>query len=169
MSLQTDIIFVKALRSNEALLAKLASGDVYNTSIALPDKDMENAPMPYAIVSFDGLQNEDTTKDSYEGLSDRVQISIEVAAEKRPQLAELVMEIRKTVREFFENILDSDEDYDLVPLDYAFSAQAVQYDPDKPCFWQTLQYQCDTNRKYFFVYTRNVKRTAKNCRDSFIC
>ena len=27
--------------------------------------------------------------------------------------------------------------------DYQFSAEAVQYDSLKPCYWQALVYQCD--------------------------
>ena len=64
MSLQTDIVFVKALRSNATLVQQLPAGDVYNTAIPLPDEEAENAPLPYVIVSFDGLNNQDTTKDS---------------------------------------------------------------------------------------------------------
>ncbi|MBQ5756867.1 MAG: hypothetical protein IIV88_06385 [Erysipelotrichaceae bacterium] len=63
MSLQTDIIFVKALRANADLMKQLAAGDVYNTAIALPDEDLDNAPLPYVIVSFDGLTNDVETKD----------------------------------------------------------------------------------------------------------
>ena len=146
MSLKTDIIFVRALRSNDELMEQLPAGDVYNTTIAMPEQDAENAPLPYIIVTYDGMQNLDTDKDSpFEGDTDRVQIGIEVAAESRAQLASLTEQIRTTVREFFENLDTSDEDYDLVPLDVDFSAQAVQYDEWKPCYWQVLQYQCDTN------------------------
>ena len=63
MSLLTDIIFVKALRADENLMAQLPAGDVYNTAIALPDEDLDNAPLPYIIVSFDGLTNDVETKD----------------------------------------------------------------------------------------------------------
>lgn len=146
MSLKTDIIFVRALRSNDELMEQLPAGDVYNTTISMPEQDAENAPLPYVIVTYDGMQNLDTDKDSpFEGDTDRVQIGIEVASESRPQLATLTEQIRTTVREFFENLDSSDEDYDLVPLDVDFSAQAVQYDEWKPCYWQVLQYQCDTN------------------------
>lgn len=145
MSLKTDIIFVRALRSNDELMEQLPAGDVYNTTIAMPEQDAENAPLPYIIVTYDGMQNLDTDKDSpFEGDTDRVQIGIEVASESRPQLATLTEQIRTTVREFFENLDSSDEDYDLVPLSVDFSAQAVQYDEWKPCYWQVLQYQCDT-------------------------
>ena len=147
MSLITDAIFVKALRSNAALIALLPAGDVYNTAIALPDEDADNASLPYVIVSFDGLNNQDTTKDNdYDGLTDTVTVGIEIAAETRHQLGELARIVRKTLREYFREHQDddSDEDYQLIPEDMTLSAQPVQYDSLKPCYWQRLTYQCDT-------------------------
>ena len=148
MSLITDAIFVKALRSNAALIAQLPAGDVYNTAIALPDEDADNAPLPYVIVSFDGLNNQDTTKDNdYDGLTDIVTIGIEIAAETRPKLGELAVMVRKTIADRFQQIAQDpqDEDYALLPNAYTMQAQPVQYDPLKPCYWQRLQFQCDTN------------------------
>lgn len=145
MSLQTDIIFVKALRANADLMAQLAAGDVYNTSIALPDEDLDNAPLPYVIVSFDGLTNDVETKDDpYEGDSDRVTISIEIAAKTRPELGQLAEDVRRQVHQYFVDADPTDEDADMIPLDYQFSAQQVNYDQMKPCYWQVLTYQCDT-------------------------
>jgi len=147
MSLITDAIFVKALRSNADLIAALPAGDVYNTAIALPDEDADNAEVPYIIVSFDGLNNQDATKDDdYEAGTDQVQIGIEIAAKTRPQLGELARSVRKTLREYFREHQgdDSDEDYQLIPEDMTLTAQPVQYDSLKPCYWQQLQYQCDT-------------------------
>lgn len=146
MSLQTDIIFVKALRADEELMAKLAAGDVYNTSIALPDKDLDNAPLPFVIVSFDGLTNDVETKDDpYEGDSDDVTISIMIAARTRSELGQLADAVRQQVHQYFVDANPTDEDADLIPHDYQFSAQAVIYDSSKPCYWQVLSYQCDTN------------------------
>ena len=146
MSLQNDIIFVKALRANADLMAHLAAGDVYNTTIALPDEDLDNAPLPYVIVSFDGLTNDVETKDDpYEGDSDNVTISIEIAAKTRTELGQLAEAVRHQVHDYFVNADPTDDDSDLVPLDYQFSAQQVNYDQMKPCYWQVLSYQCDTN------------------------
>jgi hypothetical protein len=147
MSLQTDIIFVKALRASQALMGMLPAGDVYNTTIALPDVDIDNAPLPYVIVSFDGLQNDQDTKDDpFESDSDSVNISIEIAAKTRPELGELAQMVRNQVHQFFLAADPrTDEDYELIPNDYQFSAQAVNYDQLKPCYWQVLSYQCDTN------------------------
>ena len=146
MSLQNDIIFVKALRANADLMKQLAAGDVYNTAIALPDEDLDNAPLPYAIVTFDGLNNDiDTKDDPFESESDSVNISIEIAAKTRNELGHLAEAIRRQVHQYFINADPTDEDADLIPHDYQFSAQAVNYDSLKPCYWQVLTYQCDTN------------------------
>lgn len=143
MSLQTDIIFVKAIKSDASILAMLKAGDVYNTTIAMPDEDLDNAPVPYAIVAFDGLVNDQSTKDDYEGDTDTVNVSIEIAAGTRPELGTIAKKIRKAVRRYFMNPDEGDEDK--VPYDYQFSATRVSYDPLKPCYWQTLTYQCDMN------------------------
>lgn len=146
MSLVTDIIFVKALQQNSTLMQMLPAGGVYNTAIAVPDADLNNAPVPYIIVTFDGMQNDSFSKDAqFEGEDDKVQIGIEVAAETREQLGEMVTLVRNTIKNYFENLTYDDEDYSLVPVDYALTATGVSYDPDKPCFWQILNYNCDVN------------------------
>ena len=145
MGLQTDIIFTKALQSNAHLMSQLPAGNVHNISIQLPDVDLNNAPIPYIIVSFDGLTNDKSTKDGYEGFYDSVTISVDVVAKTRKQLGELTEQVRSTIREYFENIEEGDELFDLVPNDYEFSASGVQYDWEKPCYFQTLSWQCDVN------------------------
>ena len=126
MSLQTDIIFVAAIKSDTALIQQLAARDVYNTAIAMPDEDLDNAEVPYVIVAEGDVVNDNTTKDDYEGDTDSVNITIEVA-----------------IRRYFCNVTDEDECFDMVPLDYQFSAKPVAYDPLKPCYWRELIYQCD--------------------------
>lgn len=145
MSLQTDIIFVRALRGNQELMAQLPAGDVYNTAIALPEPEAENAPLPYIIVSFDGLVNDQTTKDSFEGDTDTVTIGIEVVASTRKELFDLTQAVRSTVLAFFEDLPEDDEDFAEAPMDYQLSATAVNYDDLNPCYWQRLSYQCDVN------------------------
>lgn len=148
MSLKTDIIFVKALQSNSELMEELAAGNVHNTAIGLPDEDLDNAPLPYIIVRYDGMQNEDDTKDNdFEGDTDRVQIGITVCAESRAELGDMMETVRATIRDYFmENRGDdSDEDFALIPDSMVPSAGGVNYDAMKPCYWQELNYQCDTN------------------------
>ena len=146
MSLQTDIIFAKALKSNADLMAELPAGNVYNTAIALPDEEADNAPVPYIIVSFNGLVNQDFTKDNqFEGMTDAVTIGITIAARTREELADLAIEARHTIVEYLQAQRPGDEDYELVPREIQLQTQGVQYDSLKPCYWQELTYQCETN------------------------
>jgi len=146
MSLITDKVFYNALRSNAELMASV-DGRIESTSIPVPDEEFENTPVPYIIITFDGLQNEGFTKDnSYEGDNDKVQVGIEVAANTRDDLGEIMQKIRETVIAYFEDTEDHAwDDYDAIPTNYAFSASAIGYDSMKPCYYQTLQYNCDTN------------------------
>lgn len=148
MSLKTDIIFVKALRSNASLIKQLPAGNVYNAAIALPKEQADNAPLPNIIVTYEGLNNQEFTKDdAYEGLSDTVTIGIDTAAKNREQLAELVIMVRQTIKDYFRQHIndDEDEDFRLIPNSIQLQAGPVIYDKDKPCYWQVLTFYCDTN------------------------
>lgn len=145
MSLQTDRIFFEALKS-DATVMRLTGGRIYNTAIPLPDEDADNVPAPYIIITFDGLTNQNDSKDYvYEGDFDQVRISLEMVAVTRDALATLAERVRSVVRSFFENYADDGDLYDLVPVEYDYTASDVSYDADKPCFVQRMTYQCLTN------------------------
>ena len=136
MSLATDSIFVDALKSNSTLVESVG-GRIYGTAIPLPDEDADNAPVPYLIVTFDGLNNDvDSKDDEMESDTDKVNISIEVVGETLAKLHELTQAVRDTVRDYLAT-----NDTDIT--EYQFGAQAIQYDSMKPCYWQVLHYQCD--------------------------
>ena len=144
MSLITDKVYFNALMSNQSLVLKVGSR-IENTSIPVPDDQLDNEPVPYIIITFDGLMNDESTKDSsFEGDNDKVQISIHVTANDREELGDLTTEIRRTIISYFESDDHEKDDYDLIPEDYDFSASNVVYNPTKPCFIQTLTYRCDT-------------------------
>ena len=144
MSLITDKVFYNALRSNAELMATV-DGRIESTSIPVPDDQFLDTDVPYIIITFDGLQNDGFTKDnSFEGENDKVQVSIEVAANTRDDLGDIMQTIRQTVIDYFENIEESDDDWTLIPNNYTFTASAIGYDSMKPCYYQTLTYNCDT-------------------------
>ena len=145
MSLITDKVFYNALRSNASLMAQVG-GRIESTSIPVPDEELDNTPVPYIIITFDGLQNDGFTKDNdFEGITDRVQISIEVAAQSRDELGQIMTDIRQTVINYFEDTEGHAwDDYEYVPTNYTFTAGKVSYDSMKPCYYQTLTYNCDT-------------------------
>ena len=136
MSLATDSIFIAAIQSNPALVERIG-GRLYGTAIPLPDEDADNVPVPYVIVTFNGLNNQNETKDDvYESNYDTVNIGVEVTGETIDDLHDLTQAVRDTILSYFrENETDVS--------DYTFSADAIQYDSLKPCYWQTLRYQCE--------------------------
>ena len=150
MSLATDSIFVSALKSNSDLLYKLTESidddgttvidetpRLYGTAIGLPDEDAENVPVPYVIVTFDGLTNDQGTKDDrYESEYDTVNIGVEVTAKTLDDLHALTQMVRDTILSYLRTT-------DTAIQDYNFAAQQIQYDSLKPCYWQVLTYQCD--------------------------
>ena len=136
MSLATDSIFIAAIQSNPALVERIG-GRLYGTAIPLPDEDADNVPVPYVIVAFNGLNNQNETKDDvYEGCYDTVNIGVEVTGKTIDDLHGLTQMVRDTVLAYFRANNTNVEDY-------TFSADAIQYDSLKPCYWQTLRYQCE--------------------------
>ena len=65
--------------------------------------------MPYIIVTFDGLNNEQTTKDDpFEGDDDKVTIGIEVCARNRAELAGLASIVRAQVHSYMVSQLEGE-------------------------------------------------------------
>ena len=136
MGLATDSIFVAALSQSEDVMEAIG-GRLYGTAIPLPDEDADNVPVPYAIVTFDGLNNDETTKDdTFESDLDKVQIGIEITAKTLGGLHDLTQMVRDVIHDYLTA-------NDTAIVDYRFSAQAIQFDSLKPCYWQVLSYQCD--------------------------
>ena len=144
MGLSTDSIFIAAISSDNDIMAALGKTSkrparLYSTAIPLPDEQADNVPVPFVIVTLDGLTNDETTKDDpFESNDDKVTIGIIVTASNRKALADLTQAIRSTIHQY---MMENETPVE----DYAFSAEAVQYDSLKPCYWQTLVYQCDVN------------------------
>ena len=148
MSLATDSIFIAAIGSNPELMAKLGyitpepgktgkPARLYSTAIPLPDEDVDNVPVPYLIVTFDGLNNDLGTKDNlYESDYDKVNIGVEVVGKSLADLHQLTQMVRDTIVSYFRENITRVEDY-------LMTADAIQFDSLKPCYWQVLRYQCD--------------------------
>ena len=137
MSLATDSIFMKAIQSDASLMQKIG-GRLYGTAIPLPDEDLDNVPVPYIIVTFNGLTNDQGTKDDrYESRYDKVEIGVEVTAKTLDDLHVLTEMVRDTILSYLRSRTTAVDDY-------LFTAEGIQYDSMKPCYWQVLRYQCDT-------------------------
>lgn len=146
MSLALDAVFINALSADSALMEDIDS-NLYGTAIPVPDKDTVNTPLPFVIVTFDGMRNDTSDKDidDMEGSEDIVTISVEVAAKTLDELHQLTTVIRNDIRDYMSNADNEAEGYAL-PSDYTLTAGAIQFDDRKPCFWQILTYECITSR-----------------------
>ncbi len=151
MSMQTDRIFAAALTADSNITTAV-NNRIYSTAIPLPDEDVNNVPVPYIVVSFDGMENMEGTKDSsYEGPEDKVQVGVLVVAANRDALAELVELVRAAIPAYFNSYEapegEDEEDLSgLIPYEYKLSAGAVSYDASKPCYWLKLNYDCNTDK-----------------------
>lgn len=147
MSLIVDEIFYNALKKNPEIM-KMTGGRIYSTAITVPPTEQDNVSTPYVIIMFDGGSNDLSTKDDYEGFTDSVNVTIEVVADNRRSVGVLMQKIRDAVRKYFY-LVDMDEgheDYALLPMDYSLNFSGVSWDWTKPCYWQTMTYQCSTHR-----------------------
>ena len=128
---------MKAIQSDASLMQKIG-GRLYGTAIPLPDEDADNVDVPYIIVTFNGLTNDQGTKDDrYESRYDKVEIGVEVTAKTLDDLHVLTEMVRDTSLSYLRSRTTAVDDY-------LFTAEGIQYDSMKPCYWQVLRYQCDT-------------------------
>lgn len=146
MSQKVGKIFRQALKSNPDFINRLATKDLYATAILLPDDGLDNVPLPYAIVMVLGAQNDESTKDSFEGQTDSRTVAIEIAARNTDEVADLAEQARDTIFEYFENATEETENFELIPDDYHYSDDGIAFDQLKPCCYTTLTYQCDVKR-----------------------
>lgn len=146
MSLQTDSVFIKALQT-DGDICRQVGGRIYGQAIPMPDDEADNVPVPYIIVSFDGLVNEQETKDDdLEGQEDKVTITVTICSTSNQSLHALAEDVRVRLREYLADPDEDEEEAEVAPLDYAFSAGPMTYDSLKPCFWLKFTYVCSTNR-----------------------
>lgn len=137
MSLITDKFFFDALRSDSSLCT-LLDGRIFNPARATIDEEEDR--VPYIIITLDSVQNDQGTKDDVESATDTATVSILCVGTNREQLATLTQAVRTRCKEYYW----AHREDALSPYDWQFSAGPVQYDPMKPCVYQTLTYQCDT-------------------------
>ena len=145
MGLSTDIFFVKALQDTPSV-NDAVGGRIFNPARSTVDEEEDR--LPYIIVNFDKLTNEESTKDNAnEGDTDIVDVSITICAEDRVSLATLAKNVRDAINDYFNN-LDAAEAFNLdAPNWWRFSTDAVYYEEGRPCVYTKFYYSCDTNSK----------------------
>ena len=138
---QVDEIIYDALMADEALVAAVGSR-IVSTCFEIPPTDDDNTPLPNIIITDDGFQNQQTTKDCvWEAAEDRVQVGVDVAAASPEDVKRLIKMVRSAVEQYIDTMYTSGND---IPELESLSSDGLSWDWMRPCYYQKLTYQCIT-------------------------
>lgn len=124
-----------ALKADQQLMAAV-SGRVKSTCFEVSPEEIDNTPTPCLIVGDDGLQNDDTTKDTeWESEEDRVQASVEIDADSPKEVKLLLLMVRRAIARYMAGVEE-------MPELLGVQTSGVAWDWMKPCYHETISYQC---------------------------
>ena len=136
-----DEIIYDAICADAALMEAIGNR-VVSTCFEIPPTDEDNTPLPNIIITFDGFQNQQTTKDCvWEAAEDRVQVGVDIAASSPDEVKQLVRKVRKAVEQYIGALYTQGE---VIPELESLSSDGIAWDWMKPCYYQRLNYQCTT-------------------------
>lgn len=134
-----DEIIYDAICADTVLMDAIGSR-VVSTCFEVPPAEADNTPLPNIIVTDDGFQNQVGSKDTvWESGEDRVQVTVDVAADSPKEVKRLIRMVRRAVENYI--VLMSATDGCIPELD-SLSSNGIAWDWMKPCYYQQLSYQC---------------------------
>jgi hypothetical protein len=137
--MELDLILYTALISDPQL-KELVGDRVKSTCFEVAPTEQDNVELPYIIVTDDGFQNQDSTKDdTWESEEDMVQSSIEISGRSPREVKILVALVRMAINRYINNLYEKVED---VPELSSLTSDGLAWDWTKPCYFQTLTYRC---------------------------
>ena len=138
--MELDELFFNALMA-DADLVLAVSGRIESTCFEVSPDGEDNTLLPCIIVADDGLTNQPTDKDvEWESCQDRVQASVEVSAKDPKDVKTLIRMVRKAIANYISSLYDKGED---IPNLQSIQTNGVAWDWMKPCYHETITYQCD--------------------------
>ena len=139
---QVDEIIYDAICADTYIMEAVGSR-VVSTCFEVPPTDEDNTPIPNIIITDDGFQNQQTTKDCvWEAAEDRVQVGVDVAAASPGEVKTLVRMIRRAVESYIGTLYTQGEE---IPELESLSSDGLAWDWMKPCYFQRLTYNCIIN------------------------
>jgi hypothetical protein len=131
-----DDIFYEAITADEALVA-VVGGRVTSTCVPIPPDQQDTTDLPYLIITDDPFTNDMATKDDeWESDVDRVQAGIIINAESPAEVKRIRKMVRKAIAEYVKAMEEP-------PTLLSLTNEGVQWDWQKPCYFDTLHYQCE--------------------------
>lgn len=142
--LELDELFFNALME-DAELVLAVGGRIESTCFEVSPEDKDNTQLPCIIVTDDGLTNQPTDKDvEWESSEDHVQASIEVDGRNPKEVKELVRMVRKAIATYIASLQEKEEE---IPTLTSIQTNGVAWDWMKPCYHETITYQCDVKNE----------------------
>lgn len=142
--LELDELFFNALME-DAELVLAVGGRIESTCFEVSPEDKDNTQLPCIIVTDDGLTNQPTDKDvEWESSEDHVQASIEVDGRTPKEVKELVRMVRKAIATYIASLKEKEEE---IPTLTSIQTNGVAWDWMKPCYHETITYQCDVKNE----------------------
>ena len=135
---ELDEIIYDALTADNGI-GLLLRGGIHSTCIEVPPTEDDNTPLPYIIITDDPFTNEQGTKDDvWESDTDRVQASVEIAADSPAEVKELRRMVRQAIAAHVATLQNT-------PYLVSVSNDGIAWDWMKPCYYDRLHYQCEVN------------------------
>lgn len=135
---ELDEIIYDALIADNGL-GEVIKGGIHSTCIEVPPGEDDNTPLPYIVITDDPFQNESGTKDDvWESETDRVQASVIISARNPAEVKRLRRMVRRAVAAHVATLQD-------MPYLASLSNDGIAWDWTKPCYYDSLHYQCDVN------------------------
>lgn len=140
MALELDELFYDALMADSELV-EAVGGRITSTCFEVSPDEQDNTQLPCIIVTDDGMTNSPSTKDAeWESEEDRVQASVEIDAESPKAVKQLLLMVRRAIKNHVASLASQDED---IPCLQNVQTSGVAWDWIKPCYHETISYQCD--------------------------
>ena len=141
-----DEIFFNAIMA-DADLVLAVGGRVESTCFEVSPDDADNTLLPNIIITDDGLTNQPDSKDvEWESREDRVQASVDVAAENPKQVKQLIGMVRKAIANYIQALDDQGED---IPYLQSIQTAGVAWDWMKPCYHDVITCTCDVPNQLY--------------------
>ena len=135
--MELDEIIYTALSADETIV-QLTEGRIESTCFEEPPANTGNTHVPNIVIEESTGQNELGTKDTiWESNTDVPSVDITINALSKNEVQQLRRLVRKAISSYIESMTSS------FPLLRALSWAGVQYDWTKPCYFDTLHYQCE--------------------------
>ena len=135
-SMELDEIIYQAITANQTLASECSC--IKSTCIEVPPTEDDNTPLPYIIIAEEAVQNDQGTKDNvWESDVDVVNVGVIISATSPQEVKRLRKLVRRAVGAYVSEMTGD------IPYLRSLSMDGVTWDWTKPCYYDTLHYQCD--------------------------